>query len=80
MNFLVQKKVPFLKYGESKRAPCFLGKRIGSNPVSSPKSHFPIFRFFLEIEVEKIPKKADRMRFYTHPIQNMAGLAGFEPA
>jgi len=32
------------------------------------KSHFPIFRFFLEIEVEKIPKKADRMRFYTHPI------------
>ena len=44
------------------------GERMGSSPISSQKSGLPIFCFSAEIEARKTPEKADRMRFYAHPI------------
>ena len=44
------------------------GERMGSSPISSRKSGLPIFCFSAETEVRKTPEKADRMRFYAHPI------------
>lgn len=44
------------------------GERMGSSPISSPKSGLPIFCFSAETEARKTPEKADRMRFYAHPI------------
>ena len=67
-------------FGETKKGALFermtnqkgrlllLGQRMGSSPFRSRKSGLPIFCFSAEIGAGKTPEKADRMRFYTHPI------------
>ena len=58
----------FERMTNQKRRLLLLGERMGSSPISSRKSGLPIFYFFAETEARKTPEKADRMRFYTHPI------------
>ena len=58
----------FERMTNQKRRLLLLVERMGSSPISSRKSGLPIFCFSAEIRARKTPEKADRMRFYTHPI------------
>lgn len=63
-----QKSALFERMTNQKGRLLLLGERVGSSPFSPPKSGLPIFCFSAEIEAGKTPEKADRMRFYAHPI------------
>ncbi len=63
-----KKDVLFERMTNQKGRLLLLGERMSSSPFSSPKNGLPIFCFSAEIEARKTPEKADRMRFYTHPI------------